>query len=93
MSQIGEMFGVTGSCIEDINKGRTRTQTNIDYPIRKNAKSFAKSGENHSRTTLTNAIVMEIRQRYITETLDQIYLDYQDLIGFSGFKKICYGAT
>ena len=93
MSQIGEMFGVSGACIEDINKGRRRVQDNIEYPIRKNAKSFAKSGENHNRTTLTNAIVMEIRQRYVTETLEQIYLDYQDLIGFSGLKKICYGAT
>lgn len=93
MNKIGQMFNVTGSCIEDINKGRRRVQEGLDYPLRKNAKSVGHYGEGSAFSVLTTEAVMDIRQRYVNETIDQIYLDYQHLIGYSGLKKICYGET
>lgn len=65
----------------------------MNYPIRKKAKSLAKSGEYSNNAILTNSVVMEIRHRYVNETLPEIYEDYKDIMSFSGFKKICYGVT
>lgn len=93
INQIAKQFNVSSSCIEDINKGKNWVQDNLEYPIRKKAKSLAHSGEYSNNTVLTNALVMEIRQRYVNESLNNIYKDYKNLIGFSGLKKICYGVT
>lgn len=93
MKQIAEMFNVTGSCVEDINKGRRRVQEGLDYPLRKNARSIGRCGEGSAFSVLTTEAVMDIRQRYVHETIDQIFLDYQHLIGYAGLKKICYGTT
>ena len=32
-------------------------------------------------------------QRYVNETVNQIYIDYQDKCSLSGFKKIVQGTT
>lgn len=93
MKDIASMFNVSGGCVEDINKGKNRVQQGLDYPIRKNAKSIGHTGESCAFSVLSTEAVMDIRQRYVNETLDQIYLDYQHLIGYAGLKKICYGAT
>ena len=93
MQDIAAIFNVSGSCIEDINKGKRRKQEGIDYPIRKNSKSFAHRGENQNTAVLTSIQVLEIRNRYVNESLPEIYEDYKHLISFSGFKKICYGVT
>ena len=93
MSEIAKIYQVSGSCIEDINKGRRRVQADIEYPIRKNAKSIGHSGAASNNTCLTDEIVMTIRQRYVNETLEDIWKDYKHLVGFSGIKGICYGST
>lgn len=92
MSYIAEQFGVSGSTIEDINKGR-RWAREIDYPIRTKAKSMAHQGEYQNTAVLTSEDVYSIRNRYVNETLDEIFVDYSNKISFSGFKKVCYGVT
>lgn len=90
IGQIATMFNVSSSCIEDINKGRRRVQEGIQYPIRVSAKSF---GHMVSAGTLTPSDILTMRQRYVTETAEQIYSDYQHLISFTAFKKALYGET
>jgi group I intron endonuclease len=92
MSYIAEEFGVSGSAIEDINKGRRWTQ-DLDYPIRKSAKSIAHQGEYQNTAILTSEDVLSIRRRYEYESLPEIFEDYKNKISFSGFKKVCYGVT
>lgn len=92
MSYIGESYGVSGSTIEDINKGRRWTQ-NIEYPIRKNAKSVSHQGQYQNTAILTSEDVYMIRKRYEFETLPEIFEDYKEKISFSAFKKVCYGVT
>ena len=87
------MFHVSGSCIEDINKGRRRRKPDKDYPIRKAAKSVSHRGEKQNGAILTEKDVMEIRNRYVNETLEEIYEDYKDRMSYSGFKNVCYGVT
>ena len=91
--EIGKMFNVSGSCIEDINKGRRRRQENLSYPLRSNAKAMAHRGEKQNTATLTECQVLEIRNRYVNEDVKTIYEDYSHLIGLAGFKKVCYGVT
>lgn len=90
---IGQMFHVSGSCIEDINKGRRRRKPNKKYPIREAAKSVSHRGEKQNGAILTEKDVMEIRNRYVNETLEEIYEDYKDRMSYSGFKNVCYGVT
>lgn len=91
--EIGKMFNVSSSCIEDINKGRRRRQENLSYPLRSNAKAMAHRGEKQNTATLTEGQVLEIRNRYVNEDVKTIYKDYAHLIGLAGFKKVCYGVT
>lgn len=93
MSEIASMFNVSGSCVEDINKGRRRKDSSYDYPIRKEAGKKAHQGEKQNTAVLSTQEVLIIRSRYVNETLEEIYEDYKEKIGFSGFKKICYGVT
>lgn len=91
--EIGSMFNVSGSCIEDINKGRRRRQEGLIYPLRSNARSIAHRGEKQNTAALTEKEVLEIRNRYVNETIKEIYKDFSDKISFTGFKKIIYGTT
>jgi group I intron endonuclease len=93
MSVIAEEFNVSGSCIEDINNGKRRVQDYLKYPIRKNAKSLSHRGELQNTATLTKNDVITIRNRYVAEDMKVIYDDYKKLISWSGFKKLCFGAT
>lgn len=93
MTEIAKIYGVSSSCIEDINKGRRRVQDNIEYPIRKNANSIGHSSSANTNTSLNDEIVMTIRQRYVNEKLEDIWQDYKHLVGFSGIKGICYGSS
>lgn len=93
MSEIANIYNVSGSAIEDINKGRRRILDNIDYPIRKNAKSFSHQGEKQNTSVLTEQDVINIRLRYVNEEIKDIFEDYKNKISFSGFKKVVYGAT
>ena len=93
MSQIAEMYQVSGSCVEDINKGCRRTKDNLQYPLRTNTRSISHRGELQNTAILSENEVIEIRNRYVNEDLQNIYEDYKNKISFSGFKKIVYGAT
>ena len=93
MSQIAEMYQVSGSCIEDINKGRRRTKDNLQYPLRINTRSISHRGELQNTAVLSEDDVIEVRNRYVNEELQNIYEDYKNRISFSGFKKMIYGAT
>ena len=93
MSQIAKMYQVSGSCIEDINKGRRRTKDNLQYPLRKDTRSIAHRGERQNTAILSENDVIEIRNRYVNEELLTIYEDYKNKISFSGFKKLVYGGT
>lgn len=89
MKEIAEQYHVSGSCIEDINKGKNRFNPSLSYPIRKNAASIG-----HAMTTsqFTADEIMLMRQRYVTESLKDILKDYPQLTE-SGLKKILYGTT
>lgn len=80
MSAIAEHYEVSGSCIEDINKGRRWTKDNISYPIRKNSKSLAHQGENQNTAVLTEEDVFNIRRRYVHEEINSIFEDYKHKI-------------
>lgn len=91
--EIGNMFNVSGSCIEDINKGRCRRQNDLIYPLRLNSRSFAHKGEKQNTAILSEQEVLVIRNRYVTEDIMSIYKDYKNRISFCGFKKVVYGVT
>lgn len=93
MTQIAKMYQVSSSCIEDINKGRSRTKDNLQYPLRTNTRSIGHRGELQNTAILSENEVIEIRNRYVNEELQNIYEDYKNRISFAGFKKIVYGAT
>ena len=87
MNEIAEQYHVSGSCIEDINKGKNRFNPSLSYPLRKNASSIG-----HAMTTsqFTADEIMLMRQRYVNESLKDILKDYPQLTE-SGLKKILYG--
>lgn len=93
MSEIAQIYGVSSSAIEDINKGRRRVVDGVDYPIRRKAKSFSHQGERQNTAVLTEQDVINIRLRYVNEEIKDIFNDYKDKIGFAGFKKVVYGVT
>lgn len=93
MTEIAKMYQVSSSCIEDINKGRRRVQDNLTYPLRDNTRSLAHRGERTNTAILKETDVIEIRNRYVNETIPEIYEDYKDRITFNGFKNAVYGAT
>ena len=93
MSEIAAIYSVSGSCIEDINKGRRRVQQNLSYPIRLDARSIAHRGEQNNFTILNDDLVMEIRTKYVNKAIPELVQEYKHLIGTSGIKKICYGVT
>ena len=93
ISKIAEMYQVSGSCIEDINKGRRRVQDDLQYPLRSNTRSIGHRGEHQNTAVLSETDVIEIRNRYVNEEINSIYEDYKNKIAFSGFKKVVYGVT
>lgn len=50
-------------------------------------------GSNHANAKLTDDDIKDIRYRYslMEETMIEVYEDYKERIGISGFKKIFYG--
>lgn len=89
MNQIAAQYGVSSSCIEDLNKGRRRHFEYIkDYPIRKKAKSI---GHNKYQATLDNDII-EIRKQYVNHSLLELVQMYPEY-GYSSLKHIVYGSV
>lgn len=89
IKDIANKYNVSSSCIEDINKGKNWTNPKYDYPIRKNTSSI---GHSLSTSQFTPEEIMNIRNRYVNESLESILKDYPQL-SISGLKKIVYGTT
>lgn len=88
---IAKEFNVQDSLISQINQGKIwgGIGENI-FPLREDT-FFRNKGESNNNATLTNKEVIEMRQRYVNETLPEIYEDYKDKVSFSTVKKVLYG--
>lgn len=91
INEIADYYHVHISQIYRINRGESWREDN-EYPLRK-WNLEARNGQQNGRGTFTDEEVLNIRQRYVKETVDQIYIDYKDKCSLSGFKKIVQGAT
>ena len=91
IQQIASQFNIHYTQIYRINRGETWCEEE-DYPIRK-TNDESRPGSQNGRSKLTEAEVLNIRQRYVNESVSQIYEDYKHLYSFSGFKKIVHGTT
>lgn len=93
MTEIGEKFQIQTSMVSLINSGKAWNYIGpTDYPLRKNSFEHNK-GEQNNNSKITEIEVMDIRKRYVKESLDNIYIDYKDKLSYSGFKKVCYGTS
>ena len=92
IQQIASQFNIHYTQIYRINRGETWFEEKDDYPIRK-TNDESRPGSQNGRSKLTEAEVLNIRQRYVNESVSQIYEDYKHLYSFSGFKKIVHGTT
>lgn len=90
--EIAKEYQVAYSTIYRINRGEIRFNSLIDYPIRKDNLE-ARPGSQNGRSMITEKEVLKIRQRYVNETVDNIYQDYKNIYSYSGFKKIVQGVT
>lgn len=89
--ELASKYGVTQSEISNINTGSKWSNLgDYAYPIRKQA---GKTGEDSHRTVLTNDIVIEIRNRYVSESGKSIYKDYTNLCSYTTFERALTGRT
>lgn len=93
MTDIAKEFHVSIGLISLINDGKCWTEvTNKKfYPIR--PKGGRAQGERVNTSKATDAEVLTIRKRYVNETLNEIYIDYEDRYSYSGFRKLIYGTS
>lgn len=93
LSEIAREYGVSLSLISQINSGKAWVSTGrYSYPIRKKFL-YSNQGERNSHSLSTDVEIIDIRRRYVNESLEEIYEDYKDKYSFSGLKKIVYGVT
>lgn len=95
LSDIAEKFGLNrhSTMIGLINKGKCWTRIgNYNYPIRKECSKLQNSGGKNPNAILSDKEVIIIRERFVNETLPQIYNDYENIISFNELKKIVYGS-
>lgn len=91
--KIAKEFGVSQSEISNINDGSKWNEIgDYTYPIRTNTNKV-RYGENNSKSILSDSQVMDIRNRYITESCTSIYKDYKDIICYSSFEAACMGRS
>ena len=76
-----------GTTWKDI-KPEVYTKENKDYYSR-----HATDGSKSEAAILTDEEVIACRERYVTETAKDIYLDFQDRIGFQTLQQILWGRT
>lgn len=92
LRDLGVKYQVSESLINMINSGKVwSTVGSIDFPLRKE-KYLHQQGGNNARAKISDKEVLQIRSRFMTETLPQIYADYK-FLSFSEFKKIVYGQS
>lgn len=82
----------SGSLISMMNKGIVWQMIgNYNYPLREDTFIHNKGGSN-PMAVFSDEEVMEIRERFVTETMPDIYQDYKTKCSFSELKKIIYGS-
>ena len=94
--KLAEEYDINARQITRINMGETWHLDNIEYPLRKKEdynKDFSAPGEMSGRSKLSNEEVMKIRERYVNESVNQIWEDYKDYYSLSGFKKVVQGPS
>ena len=89
---IAKTYGVAASTIYRINRGEAWFDSTIDYPIRK-WNELGHYGEKSGKAKIPDEEVIKIRNRYVNETVTEIWQDYKDIYSLSGFKKVCQGVT
>lgn len=94
MTQIQKDFKISSiSIISNINSGKSYNFIGTyTYSIRSfgEIKKLYQGGSN-GNAILKDKDVINIRLRFIKETLSQIYEDYKEILSFSELKKIVYG--
>ena len=89
---IAEKFNCSSSVIDDINNGKRYIIEDEEYPIRK--KKFRARGSNNQSSLISEEEVLLIRQRYINETISQIYEDYKNIYSSQkAFEGMVQGKT
>ena len=85
-------YDVQVSTIYKINRGETWYNSELSYPIR-TWTDEARPGSQNGRSVFTEEEVLQIRKRYVNETVNDMYPDYKNRCSLSGFKKIVQGTT
>ena len=94
MYKIGEENGISSGMVSLINKGycwRTVDEDKYSYPIRKSY--IFSSGSKNIKAKVDEKTVLLIRKRYVDEKMNDIYIDYKDILSYSEFKKLITGQT
>lgn len=81
------------SLVSQINAGIIWTEVdknNYVYPIRINT-AINNVGGTNPNAKLSDEEVLELRKRFVNESLSEIYQNYKTKISFSSLKKILYG--
>lgn len=79
--------------ISSINQGKSYSFIGeYQYPIRSHEEmKKTQQGGNNGRAIFSDKEVLKLRERFQTQTLEEIFKDYKNKISFSALKKIIYG--
>lgn len=92
ISSLANEYQVQVSTIYRINRGETWYNSHLSYPLRTWTEE-ARPGSQNGRSNFTEEEVLNIRKRYVMESVNEMYPDYADRCSLSGFKKIVQGET
>lgn len=90
-SQIAKEFKIEPSLISQVNQGIIWVIVGEKYPLRDRVNIKQNKGERNPSARLTDNEVMKMRERYVTETMPDIYKDYS-YMSFQEVKKVIYGS-
>ena len=92
-TNLSAKYNISIGMVSDINKGNHWSHIGeFTYPIR-DISIKQNLGERHPRAHFTDNEVLEIRKKYMTTQLDELYNEYKNYISYAAFKKIIYGNT
>ena len=92
ISSLANEYQVQVSTIYRINRGESWYNSQLSYPLRTWTEE-ARPGSQNGRSNFTEEEVLNIRKRYVVESVNEMYPDYADRCSLSGFKKIVQGET
>lgn len=88
---LADSYGVSQAIISNINSGKKWMGLgDYSYPIRKDKKP---KGECSPFSVLTAEMVMDMRNRYVSETARQIHSDYSDICSLVTIERALAGLT